>query len=387
VQQPLTGTQMCTGHAPFHELNDAAVILLIIQGHRPEKPVTEQCTQELWSLVNASWSHDPSQRPTMTAILAQLRSCGHTPTPTDPQEGVATYTQEDVDRGFSPSLVDDRHEHLEPWYSKEGLPIFAPEPDHFRVSRLASFVSNPIDWTSEDDDERAGELFGPPRSPSLLHNAAPANMASGAMMDPFLNFAPASLGQPRAENALPSPSFSQAPSPMQTYSRSHHSPAFDRSMSGYGPSTRAFPPTTPHRASQIIDLTSTPSPPPSSVSAAALPPALSVDLPPETPVCIGQLQCNALVVHPIKYLQCSAGSEGAGETMDWVCVRAHYEHEAPKQQETIHLCSPDWRVGNFAVMEQCVATVLGPMLGKGLVRLEVRIRRALLNVSWLQSFP
>jgi hypothetical protein len=282
---------------------------------------------------------------------------------------------------------------------------------HFRAPRLASSASNPIDLTSEDDDERGGGLFGPPRPPSLLHHAAPANMASGAMMDPFLNFVPASLGQPRAENASPSPSFSQAPSLMQTYPRSHHSPAFGRSMSGYGPSTHAvvgaLPPTTAYRASgtasgsgsQIIDLTSTPSPPvtprASSVPAAALPPALPADLPPKTPVCIGQLQCNALVVYPINYLQCSAGSEGAGETVDWACVRAHYEHEAPKQQETIHLRSPNWRTPageqmqgeNFAVMEQRVATVLGPMLGKGLIRLEVRIRRGLPNVSWLRSFP
>ncbi|KZT02408.1 uncharacterized protein LAESUDRAFT_730152 [Laetiporus sulphureus 93-53] len=134
---------------------------------------------------------------------------------------------------------------------------------------------------------------------------------------------------------------------------------------------------------QVIDLTSSPSPPPG-------PPRLQqpqngnlpVDLPPKTPVCIGQLSATALVLYPIPYL---LPQDHVAADSDWAPVRLCYEHTPHKAagQETIHIKTPPMRTPtgeivpgeNFGVVEQKVATYLGPMLGKGLIRLDAKVRR------------
>jgi SWI/SNF-related matrix-associated actin-dependent regulator of chromatin subfamily A3 len=149
----------------------------------------------------------------------------------------------------------------------------------------------------------------------------------------------------------------------------------------------------PVQPPSIIDLTSAPTPPPPSMpmqqqqvpAHGNLPP----DLPLKTPVCIGQLQVTALVLYPISYL---SPSDHGGPDAEWATVRTQYAHDSKKplpSQETIHIRSPNWRnhlgeniVGeNFGVVEQKVATALGPMLGKGLIRVEARVRRGRPNVS------
>lgn len=143
----------------------------------------------------------------------------------------------------------------------------------------------------------------------------------------------------------------------------------------------------------VIDLTSTPSPPPRPAMQSQLPGQgnLPPDLPLKTPVCIGQLHVTALVLYPIAYLN---PSEHGGPDSEWACVRSQYVHDPKKNlvsQETIHIKSPNWRnhLGenvageNFGVVEQKVATALGPMLGKGLIRIEARVRRGRPNVRRL----
>ena len=132
---------------------------------------------------------------------------------------------------------------------------------------------------------------------------------------------------------------------------------------------------------QVIDLTASPSPPPTS-----LPSMLPPDLPPKTPVCIGELTVTALVLYPLPYLV----SQHPGEN-EWVTVRLQYEYQAQKltSKETIHIKSPNSRGPNgenisgenFGVVEQKVADSLGPMLGKGLIRLDAKIRKGPPNVS------
>ena len=143
---------------------------------------------------------------------------------------------------------------------------------------------------------------------------------------------------------------------------------------------------------QIIDLTSSPSPPPSAQHASPSLPqgGLPSDLPPKTPVCIGQLPSTALVLYPIGYLLPQPGPNSL--EMEWAPIRLSYEHNAqgkPGCTETIHIRTPNssTRAGevipgdNFAVVEQKAANVLGPMLGKGLIRLDGRVRRGQPNVS------
>ena len=114
-----------------------------------------------------------------------------------------------------------------------------------------------------------------------------------------------------------------------------------------------------------------------------------MDLPPKTPVCIGVLPATALVLYPIPYLN---PPDHNSQDCEWAPVRLQYEHLENKpsgQSETINIRPPSVKGLNgeivpgetFAVVEQKIATHLGPMLGKGLIRLDAKIRRGNRTVS------
>lgn len=140
-------------------------------------------------------------------------------------------------------------------------------------------------------------------------------------------------------------------------------------------------------ARQIIDLTgSTPSPPPPQSRLRSLPP----DTPPKVPVCIGQLLVTALVLYPVPYLVQSHPDD------IWAPVRLQYE-QAPNHQggsETIHIRTPPSRGSNggqidgdnFAVVEQKVVNAIGGMLGRGLIRLDAKIRKGHPNVCLISLY-
>ena len=137
---------------------------------------------------------------------------------------------------------------------------------------------------------------------------------------------------------------------------------------------------------QVIDLTNPPSSPPASLPLQSSQSPLSPDLPPKTPVCIGQLTVAALVHDRLPYL----GTRNPGET-EWMPVRLQYEHNPNKMhsKDTIHIKAPSNRGPNgeivsgkiFGVIEQKVSNSLGPMLNKGLIRLESRICKDTGSVS------
>jgi hypothetical protein len=116
------------------------------------------------------------------------------------------------------------------------------------------------------------------------------------------------------------------------------------------------------------------------------------DLHPKTPVCIGQLTVTALVLYPVSYLQ---GQDSINE-IEWANVRLQYEHNPQRAgaTETIHIKTPSSKTSSgepsqgeaFGVVEQKVATDLGPMLGKGLIRLDAKVRRGSPNVSAVPFF-
>lgn len=158
------------------------------------------------------------------------------------------------------------------------------------------------------------------------------------------------------------------------------------------------PPPAPHHVAsssrqQVIDLTD--SPPQTPAFQYTPNPVLSLppDLPPRTPVCIGQLSVTALILYPIDYCVMNPRPlHGGGQQTDWAPVRLQYEHNPapvrPDGAETVHLKVPSGRAANgdpihgaaFGVVEQKIATSLGPMLGKGLIRLDANIKRGLLEV-------
>lgn len=187
------------------------------------------------------------------------------------------------------------------------------------------------------------------------------------------------------------------------------------------------------QARQVIDLTNSPSPPPPIYY--GLPTSLPPDLPPRAPVCIGQLMVTALVLYPVEYIKyrppppkqgdLSFAASGYYDTQmsvdtqfpsqanphylendgnnfntpvdkerlsssddpewDWVPVKFLFDPSPPKPgtQQTINLkslpclgpdgstCPPE----NFAVVESKAAMHLCPLLAKGLIRFDGKVRR------------
>lgn len=285
-----------------------------------------------------------------------------------------------------------------PSYPSHGL---APQ-NHF------SSPHNHIDLTGDDDDDdgpdtmhnqhsdyfrmakrprmecypSAPGLNGPPIPPSFRPHSAPMPTPGPSNTAAWQR----SPGPPTPGPAVFSPENSMTPA---TYR-----PAFASSQAAFFPQRPTRPPllqpspfvqppqaqllnTTQSR--QVIDLTSSPSPPPQQQPQRI--PALSPDLPPKTPVCIGQLTVTALILYPVPYIT----PRDSNSDNEYASVRLQYEHnpQKPGCSDTIHIKTPTSRSANgdmvpgeqFGVVEQKVATSLGPMLGKGLIRLDAKIKK------------
>lgn len=103
------------------------------------------------------------------------------------------------------------------------------------------------------------------------------------------------------------------------------------------------------------------------------------------------LSVTALVLYPIPYLEQSLGQ--AQPETEWGSVRL--QHEITRKpgaiggEQTIHIRTPQEKTFNgeavggetFGVVEQKVASVLGPMLGKGLIKFDAKVRRGMPHVS------
>ncbi len=125
----------------------------------------------------------------------------------------------------------------------------------------------------------------------------------------------------------------------------------------------------------IIDLTDSPSPPPQIQK--SLPPPNLVDLSPKTPVCIGQLTVTALVLYPIDYMMATNPNS---PHVEWGSVKLQYEH-APKPDGTTDNLNIKTPTGDpFGIVEHKVASSLGHMVGKGLIRLEAKVQKCRSNV-------
>ena len=116
-------------------------------------------------------------------------------------------------------------------------------------------------------------------------------------------------------------------------------------------------------------------------------------LPSIAPVCIGELTTIALVQYRTEYL--IFDGEKIGSEEEWAPVILNYEYNSSKMQDAIHIRTPtsgDSRAESprdepLGVVEQQVASKLGPVLGKWSVRLEAKVRRGLLNVSSNKFLP
>ncbi|KAJ7900166.1 SNF2 family N-terminal domain-containing protein [Mycena olivaceomarginata] len=249
-------------------------------------------------------------------------------------------------------------------------------------SPVPALQHNHIDLTSDDDEDDADlneysrfakrPRVDPPKMqpPNHYPMAIPAsNLRNPSQFQPY---APSNLN-PTAYRPPFAPQQSVFVPPRQ-FAAPPQQPAPPR-MSPNGPPAR------------VIDLTGSPSPPPPPNTMHASP-QLAADLPPKTPVCIGQLGVTALVLYPVPYLLPTTTAHD-----EWAPVRLQYEHNPSKPggAETIHIKAPQGRAPNgdqflgeaFGVVEQKVATALGPMLGKGLIRLDAKVRKGPPNLPIL----
>lgn len=223
--------------------------------------------------------------------------------------------------------------------------------------------SNTIDLTGDDEDRydyprelkrmRIDNITHPTPTPT------PPQQASSSTMSTFTSF------NQKPAMAMPMAPSIFVPQPVH-HNGGHHTP------SAYRPAFAGpLPPSTPHNTAQqatrnIIDLTSSPSPPPQ-------------ELPPKTPVCIGMLSVTALVLYPVPYiLPMHPGSP----LPEFATVKLQYDHSPDKPAGTspnsIHIKTPTNEP--FAVVEQKVADHIGHMIGKGLIRLEAKVRKGPPNV-------
>ncbi|KAI0361389.1 hypothetical protein OH77DRAFT_1417643 [Trametes cingulata] len=294
--------------------------------------------------------------------------------------------------------------------------------------------ANPIDLTLDDDDEEihttermskrpctSSRSFNASCTPSGSNPSLPRQQSSSGL-SPAMSYS--SLA-PHAGPSTPSGSRTPQLGQASSYYRDQDGPIPNtvRPPVFQGPSTSAaffqprpqaattanpLDPAPPQssatngrhpsqsEARQVIDLTDSPSPPPSRASQSQAQPQpshsqqlhpslgnLPMDLPPKTPVCIGVLPATALVLYPIPYI---LPQDPNAIGPEWAPVRLQYEHVANKPagaSETINVRPPSCKAPSgeiipgetFAVVEQKVATPLGPMLGKGLIRLDAKICR------------
>lgn len=75
-------SQVLTGLRPFHHLYvDKQILLAIIRGERPEKPLDAESlglSDALWGLLQSCWSESSSARPTAQRLLCYLSSAAPT---------------------------------------------------------------------------------------------------------------------------------------------------------------------------------------------------------------------------------------------------------------------------------------------------------------------
>lgn len=91
-----------SGNIPFHEINDMAVFLKVVDGGRPCREVG--FTDSLWEMVEQCWVAQPGDRPSVESVLQCLEMCSAPLVPHAPGVGEGIEENLTVD-GLYPSLA------------------------------------------------------------------------------------------------------------------------------------------------------------------------------------------------------------------------------------------------------------------------------------------
>jgi hypothetical protein len=62
---------MYTEKMPFPDKHDVAVILAVLKGERPERPL--RVSDNLWNITELCWAQEPKDRPDMKKLLDIIR--------------------------------------------------------------------------------------------------------------------------------------------------------------------------------------------------------------------------------------------------------------------------------------------------------------------------
>jgi len=65
--------QVFTGAVPFRDKTLFEAHVAIMTGGRPPRPTHQNCTDELWALVQRCWNQDPYLRPEVSEAANVLR--------------------------------------------------------------------------------------------------------------------------------------------------------------------------------------------------------------------------------------------------------------------------------------------------------------------------
>ena len=64
--------QVFSGAIPFSDSSSVVAMLAITQGERPLRPAHPTFTDDMWTLMQRCWDHDPHLRPEVSHILQIL---------------------------------------------------------------------------------------------------------------------------------------------------------------------------------------------------------------------------------------------------------------------------------------------------------------------------
>ena len=64
--------QVFTGAIPFSERSATMAMVVMTQGGRPQRPTHPTFTENLWTLMQRCWDHDPHSRPEVSEALQVL---------------------------------------------------------------------------------------------------------------------------------------------------------------------------------------------------------------------------------------------------------------------------------------------------------------------------
>ena len=64
--------KILTGAVPFGRERSTAAAFAIMDGRRPPRPTHPVFPEELWSLMERCWAHDPRLRPEVSGVLETL---------------------------------------------------------------------------------------------------------------------------------------------------------------------------------------------------------------------------------------------------------------------------------------------------------------------------